>query len=119
MSESKQAQWEWVEYDNGTRLEPDILEIYESHGGGSRPNEAHARLIAAAPDTARQRDALLEAAEALTKREDQRHTNGLPTSQYISEINALRTAIADARGEHPWQPATSPAGVKHYRREGP
>ena len=71
-------------------------------------------VIVNAPKTARQRDALLEAAEQMCC------AISLPlTSRERVAWDALRAAITDAKGEHPWQPATSPAGVKHYRREGP
>ena len=46
--------WQWLRVDtNTTDLINDdaevVLSIYESHGGGSMPSEAHQVLIAAAP----------------------------------------------------------------------
>lgn len=49
--------WRWIEGDIGSSTtdlvgagDYPVLSIYESHGGGGRPDDPDARLIAAAPD---------------------------------------------------------------------
>jgi hypothetical protein len=58
--------WKWVEdpSDYGsptTTLEPNVLSIYESHGGGWPPKEADARLIADAPRLLKENERLRKA----------------------------------------------------------
>lgn len=56
--------WKWVEEPGGyptTNLEPDVLQIYQSHGGGRLPEDADARLIEAAPELLAENKRLREA----------------------------------------------------------
>ena len=51
MSESKTpGPWMWVTRSPETMLEPGVLALYESHGGGYTPDWADACVIEAAPD---------------------------------------------------------------------
>lgn len=66
----------------------------------------------------RQRDELLDLVERLAK-----HVDDVESIPYPLKIRfrVLCTdaldAITRAKREHPWKPATSAAGVKHFRRE--
>jgi len=50
VSQHTPGPWKWESLVDTHSLEPDVLSIYESHGGGMAPGEADARLIEAAPD---------------------------------------------------------------------
>ena len=51
MSEHTPPPWKWERQQDypTTDLKPDVLSIYQSHGGGELPKEADARLIEASP----------------------------------------------------------------------
>ncbi len=76
-----QGPWFWDRDLYHQRLEPNVLEIYISHGGGWEPTEEDARLIAAAPD-------LLAALEGI-----------MAAPMSTKAMLAAHAAIAKARGK--------------------
>ena len=68
--------WKWegsnnCHGDTTTWLEPAVLQIYESHGGGMTPDEADARVIEAAPALVDAVEELIGVCEAVGRPEDE------------------------------------------------
>ncbi len=89
-TEHTQGPWFWEPVDRYpvTQLQPDVLDIYESHGGGSAPSSADAALIAAAPD-------LFEACEAAV--EEWHVDNRNFERKEPKSLELARVAIAKAK----------------------
>lgn len=100
MAQHTPGPWHWSEkndWDSFHTLNPDVLEIRESHGGGQRPNEDNARLIAAAPDLFGELESMVSAAESMGPGviEDYPAFGQLLRDR----VSAARAALAKARGD--------------------
>jgi hypothetical protein len=83
--------WGHTELKYGEAEDAIVLQIYESHGGGYMPNEADARLIAAAPELLA---ALIDVQRVLRLEQSLRPEYGW--GKYIHDT--IAPAIAKAEG---------------------